>query len=42
MRCLATIMSPGRHHPDDKAAGWWDNMIGPGKPIDTSRFLWWA
>src|SRR5574343_971590 len=29
----------GRHHPDDKAAGWWDNMIGPGKPIDTSRFF---
>ena len=29
----------GRHHPDDKAAGWWDNMIGPGKPIDTNRFF---
>lgn len=29
----------GRHHPDDKAAGWWDNMVGPGKPIDTDRFF---
>nr|WP_103903914.1 homoserine O-acetyltransferase [Chromobacterium alticapitis]POZ60769.1 homoserine O-acetyltransferase [Chromobacterium alticapitis] len=29
----------GRYHADDKAAGWWDNMIGPGKPIDTSRFF---
>lgn len=29
----------GRHRPDDKAAGWWDNMVGPGKPIDTSRFF---
>ena len=29
----------GRHHPDDKAAGWWDNMVGPGKPIDTNRFF---
>ncbi|MEO4028844.1 homoserine O-succinyltransferase MetX [Chromobacterium vaccinii] len=29
----------GRHHADDKAVGWWDNMIGPGKPIDTRRFF---
>ena len=29
----------GRHHADDKTAGWWDNMVGPGKPIDTSRFF---
>ncbi|MEO2217872.1 homoserine O-acetyltransferase [Chromobacterium vaccinii] len=29
----------GRHHADDKALGWWDNMIGPGKPIDTRRFF---
>ncbi|NCW18390.1 MAG: alpha/beta fold hydrolase, partial [Betaproteobacteria bacterium] len=19
--------------------GWWDNMVGPGKPIDTERFF---
>ena len=29
----------GRHHPDDKTTGWWDSMIGPGKPIDTNRFF---
>ncbi|MCS4533653.1 homoserine O-succinyltransferase MetX [Neisseria montereyensis] len=29
----------GRHSPDDKYPGWWDNMVGPGKPIDTERFF---
>lgn len=29
----------GRYHVDDKSAGWWDNMVGPGKPIDTRRFF---
>lgn len=29
----------GRYQPDDKSAGWWDSMIGPGKPIDTRRFF---
>ena len=29
----------GYHHPDDKKAGWWDECIGPGKPIDTDRFF---
>jgi homoserine O-acetyltransferase/O-succinyltransferase len=24
---------------DPKNVGWWDNMVGPGKPIDTSRFF---
>ncbi len=23
----------------DKSEGWWDNMIGPGKPVDTNRFF---
>jgi homoserine O-acetyltransferase len=23
----------------DGAVGWWDNMIGPGKPVDTNRFF---
>ncbi len=29
----------GKHHENDKHPGWWDNMIGPGKPIDTNRFF---
>ncbi|MCE5393156.1 MAG: homoserine O-acetyltransferase [Acidithiobacillus sp.] len=29
----------GYHRPDDRKPGWWDNMIGPGKPIDTRRFF---
>ena len=24
---------------DDKDIGWWDNMVGPGKPVDTDRFF---
>ena len=28
----------GLHSPDDKNPGWWDDMIGPGKGIDTNRF----
>ncbi len=27
-------------YPDkEKSEGWWDNMIGPGKPVDTNRFF---
>jgi homoserine O-acetyltransferase/O-succinyltransferase len=26
------------HHGDPARPGWWDTMIGPGKPIDTDRF----
>lgn len=29
----------GLHHPDDRKPGWWDVMIGPGKPIDTNRLF---
>lgn len=29
----------GYHSADDKKAGWWDNFIGNGKAIDTSRFF---
>ena len=24
---------------DPKDIGWWDNMVGPGKPLDTNRFF---
>lgn len=29
----------GYHNEDDKKPGWWDSAIGPGKPIDTSKFF---
>jgi len=29
----------GYHSPDDRKPGWWDECIGPGKPIDTDRFF---
>lgn len=29
----------GRHSEQDKTPGWWDNIIGPGKPLDSKRFF---
>ncbi len=29
----------GYYADDPKNIGWWDNMIGPGKPLDTNRFF---
>ena len=29
----------GYHTMADRKPGWWDNFIGPGKPIDTRRFF---
>ena len=29
----------GRYSAEDKYPGWWDSMVGPGKPIDTERFF---
>jgi homoserine O-acetyltransferase len=29
----------GHYADDPENIGWWDNMIGPGKPVDTSRFF---
>ena len=29
----------GKYKADDKHPGWWDNLIGPGRPLDTNRFF---
>ena len=29
----------GAYENDPRNVGWWDNMIGPGKPVDTNRFF---
>ncbi|MEY4316374.1 MAG: hypothetical protein RI902_182 [Pseudomonadota bacterium] len=29
----------GVYEGQAKSEGWWDNMIGPGKPVDTNRFF---
>jgi homoserine O-acetyltransferase len=29
----------GVYEDDPRNVGWWDNMVGPGKPLDTDRFF---
>ncbi len=29
----------GVYADDPKNVGWWDNMVGPDKPLDTNRFF---
>ena len=39
---LFTGLSPSAHaasSAEDPAPGWWEEMIGPGRPIDTRRFF---
>ncbi len=38
---LFTGLSPSAHatsSEDDPSPGWWEEMVGPGKPIDTNRY----
>jgi homoserine O-acetyltransferase len=39
---ILTGLSPSAHaasSPDDPSPGWWEEMVGPKKPIDTERFF---
>jgi homoserine O-acetyltransferase/O-succinyltransferase len=39
---VMTGLSPSAHaasSPEDPAPGWWEEMIGPGKPVDTQRYF---
>ena len=29
----------GTYADESRSEGWWDNMVGPGKPLDTERFF---
>jgi homoserine O-acetyltransferase len=36
---VAGLHADANGQPLPKSQGWWDNMIGPGKPLDTDRFF---
>ena len=39
---IFTGLSPSAHaasSPENEASGWWEDMIGPGLPLDTDRFF---
>jgi homoserine O-acetyltransferase/O-succinyltransferase len=38
---ILTGMSPDAHvaaHPGNPSPGWWEKMVGSGKPVDTDRW----
>ncbi|OQX10858.1 MAG: homoserine O-acetyltransferase [Desulfobulbaceae bacterium A2] len=37
--CSGDAHVAGRYTADDQRPGWWDRMVGPGRPIDTDRYF---
>jgi homoserine O-acetyltransferase/O-succinyltransferase len=35
----ASHHAAGTHAGKERSEGWWDNLVGPGKPLDTNRFF---
>ncbi|MFT4800041.1 MAG: homoserine O-acetyltransferase, partial [Candidatus Azotimanducaceae bacterium] len=39
---LFTGLSPSAHaasSPNDQSVGWWEQMLGPGRPVDTTKYF---
>ncbi len=37
--CSGDAHVAGRYAAEDQRPGWWDRMVGPGRPIDTDRYF---
>ncbi len=37
--CSGDSHMAGYYGDDDPRPGWWENMVGPGKPVDTNRYF---
>ncbi len=37
--CTGDSHVAGYYSEEDQRPGWWENMVGPGKPVDTNRYF---